>query len=75
MTFGENLKQLRQIKGWNQQELAKLLGLKISSISSYEIGDRYPRLDTIIKLVKLFDISFEELFDEELKKTKIETLK
>jgi len=45
----------------NQSELAKALGLNMSSISSYERGVRSPSKKVVIKLARLFGCSIEYL--------------
>lgn len=41
MTFGEKVRRLRKEKGWTQAELAKLSGLSLRTIISYEKGESY----------------------------------
>ena len=43
MTFGEKVRRLRKEKGWTQAELAKLSGLSLRTIISYEKGERAGR--------------------------------
>ena len=43
MTFGEKVRRLRKEKGWTQAELAKLSGLSLRTIISYEKGESYPK--------------------------------
>jgi transcriptional regulator with XRE-family HTH domain len=39
MTMGERIKELRIAKGYTQEELGKILGLKKAAIQKYEKGD------------------------------------
>jgi len=55
------LKELREKRGINQNELAKLLGLNMSTISAYERGIRKPSKKVLIQLSRLFEISLEYL--------------
>lgn len=45
MTFGDNLKRLRQENNLTQEQLAKKLGISKSSISFYEHSKKTPSPD------------------------------
>ena len=57
MTIGERIKFLREQRGWTQEELGKLIGVKNSAIHKYESG-RVVNLKqtTIDKLARVFDV-------------------
>ncbi len=59
--FGERLRQLRKERNLTQKQLATLIGVKNSVISFYEVGDRTPSLEVIIKLSKALHISTDTL--------------
>ena len=46
-TAGKNLKYLRKLRGWTQEEFAVKLGIKRSLLGAYEEERAEPRLDTI----------------------------
>ncbi|MEA1883292.1 MAG: LexA family transcriptional regulator [Thermotogota bacterium] len=71
MSIQNLLKELREKRGINQNELAKMLGLNMSTISAYERGIRKPSKKVLIKLSNLFEISLEYLLrvSEELDPT------
>ncbi len=73
MDIGSIIKELRLKKGIKQTELAQILGLNISTVSSYERGIRKPSKKVMIKLSNLFEISLEYLLrsseEEDFKKT------
>ena len=48
--FGDRLRKLRKERKLTQKELATLIGVKNSVISFYEVGDRTPSLEALIKL-------------------------
>ena len=52
------------MKGWNQEELAKLCGFSRSSIINWENGKRIPRTNDIKKLAMVLAISPQELLDD-----------
>ena len=61
MSIQNLLKELRRKRGLNQSDLAKMLGLNMSTISAYERGIRKPSKKVLIKLSALFEISLEHL--------------
>lgn len=65
MRFGEKLKELRNEKNYTQENLAEILKVSRSTISSWEIGRSYPDLDMIIYLSDLFEISLDNLLKQD----------
>lgn len=59
--FTKNLILMRKAGGFTQGELAKKLGLRRATISTYERGVNTPKLDTLIKLKKLFNVSIDDM--------------
>lgn len=59
------LKELRQIKGISQQEIADYLHCTAVTYSRYENGSRSPSLDLLIKLADYFDVTLDYLFERE----------
>lgn len=59
--IGQRLKDLRIERKMTQKQLADRLGLAISAISSYESGDRYPTLDTLAALARIYHVSTDYL--------------
>lgn len=55
------IKELRVSKGMSQTELANLLGVSKSVISSYENAVHLPPYDVLIKLAKIFSVSCDYL--------------
>lgn len=60
-TFGSRLRSLRQKKGLTQRELAKLIGAKHNSISDWENDGHKPDMDTLEKLMGVFEVSSDYL--------------
>lgn len=48
--FNERLKKIREETQLNQEEFARLGGVKISAQANYERGHRYPTLEYLLKL-------------------------
>ena len=59
--FGERLKKLRQEEGLSQQQLASKLGVTKSVISYYELRERYPSPEVLVKLSYIFHTSTDYL--------------
>ena len=62
-TFGKNLKHLRRLHNISQQELALRMYTTQQRISEWECDKVEPSLYNIIKILQIFDITFEELTD------------
>jgi len=62
MNIGEKIKELRLERGLSQLKLAKLIGVSQKAIDYWERGVNEPKVSYIIKLVKVFDLSFDEFF-------------
>lgn len=60
-TMGERLKRLRNGKNLSQDQMSQLLGVSISSISSYEIDVRQPPYDILAKYSSIFHVSTDYL--------------
>ena len=60
--FGKKLKELRIEKKLSQRELGNILGVCNQTISFWETGSREPDLDTLVKIVKFFNVQYEDLF-------------
>ena len=62
-TFGENIKRYRLLKKLSQQKLGERLGFSARTVSDWECNNTEPSVKTIKELVKILDISYDELFD------------
>lgn len=64
MTFQEKLVKLRKLKGINQSELAASVGVSRQAVYKWESGQSYPEVTKLIELKALFNISIDDLLDE-----------
>ena len=62
-SFGENLRYFRQLAKISQANLGVMLGFSARTVSDWECNNTEPNIATIKKLIKILDISFDELFD------------
>lgn len=67
---GKNLKYLRKLRGWTQEEFAAKLGIKRSLLGAYEEERAEPRLDVLENVSEIFKLTLDELFLTELGETK-----
>lgn len=61
---GARIKRLRIEKGFNQVQLAEMVGVDSSLICKIESGRTRGSLSTLEKLAVAFGVSITELFDE-----------
>ena len=54
MTFGENLKTLRNTRSISQKDLAVELGFSFQNISKWERNESLPDIGTLIEIAKFF---------------------
>ena len=60
-SFGAILKELREQKGLNQEELAQKVGISRATLSDYERDKTEPNFSTLLEIAKEFGISTDEL--------------
>ncbi len=61
VNFGEKLRQLRTDAGITQAELAKRLNVSKSVVSYYELQERTPSPDVLIRLARIFHVTTDYL--------------
>lgn len=54
--FGERIKMMRKLRGFNRTELAKQIGVSRPLIAAYENGTREPPLKNLIALIQVLKI-------------------
>lgn len=62
--LGKKLKELRKKKGLRQDELAAILGITRSQISSYEINRSKPSFSVLMKLSDFFSMPLDYFHEE-----------
>lgn len=82
MYFGKNLRYLRKLKSWSQDEVADKLGYKsFTTIQKWESGDSEPPMSKLRSVCLLFNIPMDLILNCDLESnsnrilTKIRTLK
>lgn len=61
MDFGYRLKELRSQAGLTQKQLAEQIGVTKSVVSFYELRERTPSPEILIKLAAVFHVSTDYL--------------
>lgn len=64
----QNLKYLRKLRGWTQEEFAAKLRIKRSLLGAYEEERADPRLDVLESLSQIFKVTLDELLLKDLSK-------
>jgi len=62
--IGERVRNHRTRKGLNQEELAERCGLHTTYIGQIERGEKNATLESIEKIIKGLEISYETLFEK-----------
>ena len=69
VNFGEKLKELRLQAGLTQKELGEQIKVTKSVISYYELQERYPSPEILLKLADVFHVSVDYLLGRENKQS------
>lgn len=67
---GQNLKYLRKLRGWTQEELANKLGIKRSLVGAYEEERADPRIEVLEKLGEMFKLTLDDLLLKDISEVK-----
>jgi DNA-binding XRE family transcriptional regulator len=62
----KNIKYLRKLKNMTQEEFAKAIFIKRSSLGAYEEGRAKPNQDSLMVLGKMFNLTLEQLYTVDL---------
>lgn len=62
--LGDYIRTLRKDKNLSQKDFGKVFGFSARTVSDWENGNTEPNLSTVKAIIKFFDITYEELFDE-----------
>src|SRR4051794_16824727 len=67
---GKNLRYLRKLRGWTQEEFANKLKIKRSLVGAYEEERAEPRLEVLENLCSIFKLRLDELLLKDLSSLK-----
>lgn len=62
MNFHERIREQRMALGYTQSDIAKMLGIAVSTYAHYESGNRTPDLEKACQLCSILNITIEDRF-------------
>lgn len=68
----ENLKKLRKQRKLTQYDMGDLLNISATAYGNYELGQRSPTPETLVKLADFFGVSVDYLIGRDTQKNLIE---
>ena len=63
-TFGDRLRELRNSRGWTQEQLAERLGTSKQVISRYESGLRSPKISVVAQWAEKLGVPLEQFAED-----------
>src|SRR4028119_139731 len=66
----KNLKYLRKLRGWTQEEFANKLRIKRSLLGAYEEERADPRMDVLESVADMFKLTLDELLRKDISESK-----
>jgi len=70
MELGKRIKEYRDLKGWNQDELSEKMFVSRQTISNWENDKTYPDIQSILLLSNLYEVSLDQLVKGDIEKMK-----
>ncbi|NVB40315.1 helix-turn-helix transcriptional regulator [Pseudenhygromyxa sp. WMMC2535] len=67
--FAERVRLLRSRRELSQEELARMAGLSVDTISRIERARYHPTLGTMVKIAKAFGLSLVGLLEDQLERS------
>lgn len=61
--LGENIRKIRELKGFSQQNLADEIGVDQKTVSRIEKGTLSPKFELLVKISKTMSINLSQLLD------------
>jgi transcriptional regulator with XRE-family HTH domain len=68
----ENVKHLRKLWGFTQQDLSNKLTIPRSTLGEYERGNTEPSIDLVIKIANIFKVDIDSLLRTKMSETVVE---
>ena len=66
MNFGDKIHQIRMSRSLTQKQFGDSLGVSGQAVSKWERNMGNPSLEVISSISKIFDVSLEQLMNEEI---------
>ena len=74
MTLGENIYNLRKKNNLSQEQLGEQINVTRQTISNWELNETSPNTEQLKLLSKTFNISIDELLDNDIKTVLVEKI-
>lgn len=55
------LKMAREIRGYTQEEAAKLIGISVDTLGNYERGKSYPDVPILRKIESIYGVAYDHI--------------
>ena len=59
--FKGTFKKIREIRGFKQEEAAKMIGVDVDTLRNYEQGKSYPNIPVLKKIEKTYDVAYAQI--------------
>lgn len=69
-TVNQNVKYLRKLRGWTQEEFAQKIGIKRSLLGAYEEERAEPNYDVLETVSDMFKVTIDDLLRKDLSESK-----
>ena len=69
-TVNQNMKYLRKLRGWTQEEFAQKIGIKRSLLGAYEEERAEPNYEVLETVSDIFKVTIDDLLRKDLSETK-----
>ena len=64
LLVGQKIRQIRKSRKWTQSDLASRIGVTQSDLSRMENGEYKVGLDTLFRILQVFELSMSNFFEE-----------
>ena len=64
MSIGTNIRDLREERGYTQEQVAEAVGVTFQAVSAWERDEYKPETDNLLKLAEIFDVSVSAIAEE-----------
>jgi len=64
--LGSKIRQARKAKGYSQEQLAELAEIAPNYLGEVERGQKMPRMDVFVRIIKALDVSADYILRDEL---------
>lgn len=66
MKIGKNIKKIRNIKGFNQEEFGALFELSRATVGAYEEERALPKIETLLQIANYIGVTIDQLINTHL---------